>query len=88
MAEPDRRQHESSAEEMIFDANLKEFAVRIGLIVGLESNAKIGPAEAYDRIKDLWKQLKKSKKNLGVGSEPKTDEPETDEPEQGDEAQG
>lgn len=61
-----------SAEEMIFDENLREFAAKIGLIVGLESNDKLTSAEAYTRIKDLFKQLKSSKKNLGIG---KSDSP-------------
>jgi hypothetical protein len=51
-------------EAMIFDANLEEFAARVNLICGLESNGKIAADEAYRQIKDLWKQLKRSKKNL------------------------
>lgn len=57
----------SFAEGIIFDANLREFATRVGLIVGLESGEKIPPGEAYTRIKQLWKQLKTSKKNLRIG---------------------
>ena len=45
-------------------------ANRIGLICGLESGGKISQEEAYDRIKQLWKQLKQSKKNLRVGDGP------------------
>lgn len=58
------------AEEMIFEANLKEFATRVGLVVGLEAGGKISSAEAYQRIKKLWKQLRTSKKNLDIGNPP------------------
>jgi len=59
----------SFAEKMLFDANLQEFASRVGLICGLESQGKITQAEAYARIKELWKQLKQSKKNLQIGDD-------------------
>ena len=62
----------SFAEEMIFDANLKEFANRVGIICGLESGGKISQAEAYRQVRDLWKQLKKSRKNLQISDEAKT----------------
>jgi len=54
----------NSPEEIIFDANLQEFASRIGIICGLESGGKIPPQEAYKRIKKLWKDLRDSKRNL------------------------
>lgn len=60
----------SFAEEMVFDANLQEFASRVGLIVSLELGEKISSEEAYARIKSLWKQLKASKKNLNIGNPP------------------
>jgi len=53
-----------SPQEMMFDANLEEFATKIGFICGLESNGKLPAGEAYKQIKDLWKRLKRSKKNL------------------------
>jgi len=53
-----------SAEEMIFDANLDEFATRVSYICALESNGKLAPDDAYAQIKSLWKQLKRSKQNL------------------------
>ena len=53
-----------SAEDMIFAENLKEFANRSGLIVGLEQGGKISPDEAYQRVKKLWKLLKKSHSSL------------------------
>ena len=69
-----------SAEDVIFDANLQEFATRIGFLVGLEAQGKLAPDAAYDEIKKLYKQLKASKKGLGIGK-PKQDESSTpDEP--------
>lgn len=65
----DDRTKPETAEELIFDSNLQEFAQKIGFICGLEANGKISPAEAYDRIKKLWKELKVSKKNLNIGEE-------------------
>jgi hypothetical protein len=59
----------SFAEEMLFEANLREFANQVGIICGLESGGKISQAEAYDRIKELWKQLKRSRKNLTISDE-------------------
>jgi hypothetical protein len=57
------------AEVQLFEENLQEFANRVGIIVGLESNASSGidEAEAYRKIKTLFKQLKKSKKGLHIG---------------------
>ncbi|MCG8361706.1 MAG: hypothetical protein MJA27_00065 [Pseudanabaenales cyanobacterium] len=51
-------------ENLTFNANLQEFAQRVALICGLETGGKIAPQEAYEQIKELWKQLKQSKKNL------------------------
>ena len=49
---------------LVFNANLQEFAQKVSYICGLETNGKISSAEAYDRIKQLWHQLKASKKNI------------------------
>jgi hypothetical protein len=54
-------------ENLVFNANLQEFAQRISFICNLETNGKISSEEAYNQIKALWKQLKRSKKQLGVG---------------------
>ncbi|NDJ17278.1 DUF7219 family protein [Myxacorys almedinensis] len=51
-------------EHLAFNANLQEFAQRVSLLCGLETSGKIPPQEAYDEIRELWKQLKESKKNL------------------------
>jgi hypothetical protein len=46
---------------------LQEFAQRVSYISALETAGKLSPEEAYIKIKDLWKQLKQSKKTLGIG---------------------
>lgn len=53
-------------ENVVFNANLQEFAQKISYICNLETGGKIAPQEAYLEIKKLWKQLKKSKKELGI----------------------
>jgi hypothetical protein len=55
-------------ENMVFNANLQEFSQRVTIICGLETNGKLSPEESYREIKSLWKQLKLSKKQLGIGS--------------------
>lgn len=57
-------QGEFSLEKLMFNDNLQEFSNQIGIIVALETGGKINSREAYRRIKALFKQLKKSKKNL------------------------
>jgi hypothetical protein len=57
-------------ENLVFNANLQEFAQRVSLIAGLESNGKLSPAESYQQIKDLWHQLEVSKHQLGIGDNP------------------
>ncbi len=59
-----RYRGEFTPEHLAFNANLQEFAQRVSLLCGLETGGKIPPEQAYDQIKDLWKQLKESKKNL------------------------
>ena len=54
-------------ENMVFNANLQEFSQRVTIICGLETNGKLSPEESYREIKSLWKQLKLSKKQLGIG---------------------
>lgn len=56
-------------ENLVFNANLQEFAQRVGYITNLEINGKLSPDEAYAQIKALWKQLKRSKKELGIGND-------------------
>ena len=64
-------------EEIVFQANLQEFANSIGFICGLETGGRISQAEAYERIRGLWKQLKRSRKNLHIGGADETDDSDT-----------
>ena len=64
-----RYRGEFSPENLAFNANLQEFASRIGLICSLETNGKLTPEEAYKEIRILWKKLKESKSNLLDASE-------------------
>ncbi|NER32611.1 MAG: hypothetical protein F6J93_00775 [Oscillatoria sp. SIO1A7] len=57
-------------ENLAFNANLQEFAQRVSYICCLETGGKISPEQAYYEIKDLWKQLKKSKQELRIGEQP------------------
>jgi hypothetical protein len=60
-------------QDLAFNANLQEFATRISYICNLETGGKISAQDAYDQIKDLWKELAHSKKALGIG-EPSSDQ--------------
>ena len=57
-------------ENLVFNANLQEFAQRVSFICNLETAGKISSVSAYQQIKQLWKQLKRSKKELGIGEDP------------------
>ncbi len=57
-------------ENLVFNANLQEFSQRVTYICNLETNGKISPEESYQQIKALWKQLKQSRKQLGIGQSP------------------
>lgn len=65
--DPDHPFQANSPEEIIFNENLRQFTVKVGAICGLEANGKISQAEAYQRVRDLWKKLKRSKNNLRIG---------------------
>ncbi len=58
---------------MVFNANLQEFSLKVGYITALETSGKLSPEDAFQQIKALWKQLKSSKKELGIGKMPPTD---------------
>ncbi len=52
---------------IVFDANLQEFAQRVSYIAGLENGGKLSPEESFQAIESLWKQLSKSRNQLGIG---------------------
>ncbi|PSB31362.1 DUF7219 family protein [Chlorogloea sp. CCALA 695] len=56
-------------ENLVFNANLQEFAQRVSYISNLETGGKLSPEESYAQIRTLWKQLKRSKKALGIGTD-------------------
>lgn len=58
-----RYQGEFTPVNLLFNANLQEFAQRVGYISNLETGGKISPDDAYEQIKTLWEQLKRSKEN-------------------------
>ncbi|TVQ45527.1 MAG: hypothetical protein EA365_07620 [Gloeocapsa sp. DLM2.Bin57] len=64
-----------SPENLVFNANLQEFAQKVVFICNLETNGKISTNEAYHEIKQLWKKLKQSKKELNINN----DSPDTQE---------
>jgi hypothetical protein len=57
-------------ENLVFNANLQEFAQKVSFVCNLETGGKITTVEAYEEIKALWKQLKQSKHNLRIGQDP------------------
>jgi hypothetical protein len=57
-------------ENLVFNANLQEFASKVDYVCCLETGGKIHPLEAYEQIKTLWQQLDYSKKQLGIGKDP------------------
>jgi hypothetical protein len=62
---PTSRYHGNfTPQNLAFNANLQEFAQRVSYICGLETGGKLPPQEAYNEIKALWKQLKKSREML------------------------
>jgi hypothetical protein len=54
-------------EYLVFNANLQEFSQRVSYICSLQTSGRLSPEEAYKQINSLWKQLKRTKKNLEVG---------------------
>ena len=59
-----------SPENLVFNNNLQEFTQKVGYICSLETSGKITSEESYKQIKSLWKELKRSKKELGIGQQP------------------
>lgn len=46
----------------IFEKKMAQFADKIGVIVGLELNNKLTPEDAYQEIREMYKELKKLRK--------------------------
>jgi hypothetical protein len=66
-----RRHYRGQAkpENLVFNANLQEFAQRVSYISNLETAGKLSPQESYKQIEALWKQLKRSKTALGIATD-------------------
>jgi hypothetical protein len=60
-------------QNLLFDANLQEFAQKISYISSLEVGGKLTPQESYQQVKTLWKQLKASAKELGISGSQSVD---------------
>lgn len=71
-----RYRGEFTPPNMLFNYNLQEFAHKVNYICALETNGKLSSEVAYQRIKQLWKQLKESKKNLKIGETGVNQDPE------------
>jgi hypothetical protein len=57
-------------ENLAFNANLQEFALRVNTLCGLETGGKISPLEAYLEIRQLWQRLEETYSSLGIGDPP------------------
>ena len=66
-------------ENLVFNANLQEFAQRVSYICNLETAGKIPTEQAYEQIKALWKDLKRTKKQLEIGEDPLSNDEENTE---------
>jgi hypothetical protein len=53
-------------ENLVFNANLQEFAQRVGYISALETGGKLSPGESFEKLQLLWQQLSSSAQNLGI----------------------
>jgi hypothetical protein len=56
-------------ENLVFNANLQEFAQKISYITSLETSGKLSPERAFRQLETLWKQLEDSKNKLEIGSD-------------------
>ena len=61
---------EFTPDHLLLNANLQEFAQRVGYLVALETGGKLSTEDAYAEIRKLWKQLKRTKKQLEGPKEP------------------
>ena len=57
-------------ENLMFNANLQEFSQKVSFICSLETNGKLEPDEAYQKIAALWSSLSNSRENLGIDASP------------------
>ncbi len=60
---------QANPKNLLFNANLQEFSQRVSYICNLETGGKIHPYEAYNQIKTLWEELKRTKQKLSIGED-------------------
>jgi len=63
-------EEEFSPEEVLLEANIREFSHTVSLICALETGGKITVDEAYNLIKQTWNELAISRKNLLADKKP------------------
>jgi hypothetical protein len=51
-------------ENLVFNFNLQEFALKVSFIAGLHAGGKLTSVEAYQKIDQLWQDLSNSQKFL------------------------
>ncbi len=56
-----RAHSDLSPGQILFSANLQEFAQKVSLMCALESNGKLTPHETFEQIRQLWQSLERSK---------------------------
>lgn len=56
-------------ENLLFNANLKEFAQQASYICELANSEELAPEESFHQIEALFEQLKRSKNQLGIGQQ-------------------
>ncbi|MBP5972914.1 hypothetical protein HW132_09250 [Brasilonema sp. CT11] len=59
-------------EALVFNANLQEFATRVGYISNLQTLGKLSPQDANQQITELWERLQRSYSGLGIDSNTET----------------
>ena len=57
-------------QNLVFNANLQEFAQRVSYVANLETAGKLPSQTAYEQIKELWEQLESSKEQLEIEWQP------------------
>lgn len=67
---PHRPYHgKAQPKNIVFNANLQEFSQKVSYICNLETGGKLNTEEAYQQIKELWKELKSSHQGLELDEE-------------------
>jgi hypothetical protein len=57
-----------SPQNLMFNANLQEFAQRVDYLCAFHTNGKYTTEQAYAEIRYLWEQLEQNCNELGISS--------------------